>query len=202
MLGGAEHDGVTTDAPPLRDPAPRRILDTAARCVAERGAAELSLADVAAAAGVSKGLIHYHFQDKETLLARLVGELAEGIVARERVALAGHSPATTIDALWRWLEAELQQGTIRVLLELSLASYPAVHAAALRASVQRREAARETIDRLFQMLGLRPRLPASLLAEASVAFTDGLAIDAALRSEREPRVSFDAFWLSMLNLAE
>lgn len=193
---------MTTDAPPLRDPAPRRILDTAARCVADRGAAELSLADVAAAAGVSKGLIHYHFHDKETLLARLVDELAQGIVARERVALAGHSPATTIDALWRWLELELQQGTIRVLLELSLASYPAVRGAALRAAVTRREAATETIGELFRMLGLRPRLPASLLAEASVAFTDGLAIDAALRSEREPRVSFDAFWLSMLNLAE
>jgi len=182
--------------------APRRILDTAARCVATRGAAAVSLADVAAEAGVSKGLIHYHFRDKETLLVRLVDELAEGVVARERTALEGHSPATTIDALWSWLERELTHGTIRVLLELSLASYPTVREAALRAARQRRAAAAETIGRLFGMLGLRPRLPASLLAEASVAFTDGLAIDAALASEREPRVSFDAFWLSMLNLAE
>jgi TetR/AcrR family transcriptional regulator, fatty acid metabolism regulator protein len=28
--------------------------------------------DVADAAGVSKGLIHYHFHDKETLLTRLI----------------------------------------------------------------------------------------------------------------------------------
>lgn len=186
----------------LRDSTPQRILDTAARRVATRGAAELSLADVAAAAGVSKGLIHYHFHDKETLLARVVDELAEGVVRRERMALVGHTPATTIDALWHWLEGELEQGTIRVLLELSLANYPAVREAAHRAAQQRRAAAAETISRLFGTLGLRPRLPASLLAEASVAFTDGLAIDAALASGREPRVSFDAFWLSMLNLAE
>ena len=51
--------------------APTRILQAAAACIVARGASQLSLQEVAQAADVSKGLIHYHFHDKETLLARL-----------------------------------------------------------------------------------------------------------------------------------
>ena len=51
---------------------PERILYAAAMRIVEGGTANLSMQDVADAAGVSKGLIHYHFHDKETLLTRLI----------------------------------------------------------------------------------------------------------------------------------
>ena len=181
---------------------PDRILDSALRCIAREGAGAVALSDVAAEAGVSKALIHYHFHDRETLLTRLVDEVVETIVAGERAALADTPPALAIDALWTWLEGELARGDIRVLIELSLLPQPSIRDAARRAALLRRSAAATSVSRLFALLGLTPRGPAALLAEPVVAFIDGLAIDAALDTGRSPRVSFDAFWLGMLSLAE
>jgi len=181
---------------------PDRILNSALVCIARDGAAAVALSDVAAEAGVSKALIHYHFHDRETLLTRLVDEVVEKVVAGERAALDDTPPALAIDALWGWLEDELARGDIRVLIELSLLPEPAIRDAARRAAALRRATAAETVDRLFALLGLTPRVPAALLAEPVVAFVDGLAIDASLETGRQPRVSFDAFWLAMLSLAE
>jgi hypothetical protein len=58
------------------------------------------------------------------------------------------------------------------------------------------------VERLFAQLELTPRVPAALMAEASVAFSDGLALDVASGSIRDPRVSFDIFWLGLLGLTE
>lgn len=178
------------------------ILDAARRLIAERGAAAVSLQDVADAAAVSKALIHYHFVDRETLLARLVESTAAGLVAREGAALLAAQGVTAVDALWAWVDDELRRGDIRVLLETSQDRAPRVQAAARDAAAARRRAAAVTVDHLFAMLGLRPRLAPDLLAGAVVAFVDGLAFEAPLSPGQPARASFDVFWLAMLSLAE
>jgi AcrR family transcriptional regulator len=157
---------------------------------------------------VSKALIHYHFVDKETLLARLIDQLTRDLVAREREALAPfeheHNPLA-VDALWGWLEGELERGSITVLLELDAYRGPAVQAAARQAATARQSAAQETVERLFKILDLRPRIEPALLAAVLVAFVDGLAIRSKRDRESAPssaRVAFDVFWLAMLSLAE
>lgn len=159
---------------------------------------------------MSKALIHYHFVDKETLLARLIDHLARGMVTREREALRPfeneHNPLA-VDALWEWLEGELESGSINVLLELDAYRGPAVRAAARAAAAARQAAAQETIERLFGILELRPRIEPTLLAAVHVAFVDGLAIRRGVatgedRPSTPPRVAFDVFWLAMLSLAE
>jgi AcrR family transcriptional regulator len=188
----------------------QRILDATAQRVASGGAAALALSEIARDAGVSKALIHYHFVDKETLLAQLIDHLARGMVAREREALRRfeheHNPLA-VDALWGWLEGELDGGSINVLLELDAYRGPAVQAAARAAAAARQAAAQKTIEQLFEILELRPRIEPSLLASVHVAFIDGLAIRRGLASgeDRAPtsaRVAFDVFWLAMLSLAE
>ncbi len=168
------------------------------------------MSEIARDAGVSKALIHYHFVDKETLLARLIDHLARGVVAREREALRRfeheHNPLA-VDALWAWLEGELERGSINVLLELDAYRGPAVQAAARAAAAAREAAAQETIQRLFAILELRPRIEPAMLATVHVAFVDGLAIRKGLASGEErvstpSRVAFDVFWLAMLSLAE
>jgi AcrR family transcriptional regulator len=189
--------------------ATRNILEAAARQIASGGAAALALSDVAREAGISKALIHYHFRDKDTLLSRLVDHVARDLVARERAALADyvgqHNPLA-VDALWSWLEAELRRGDIRVLLELDSCRGAAVQQSARDAAALRRRAAKETIEQLFTILDLRPRIEASLLASVLVAFVDGLAIDTGIArgeaSATTARVAFDVFWLAMLSLAE
>lgn len=178
------------------------ILDAARRLIAERGAAAVSLQDIADGAAVSKALIHYHFVDRETLLARLVDATARDLIARERSAMRMVQGVSAVDGLWTWLEAELTRGDIRVLLEVSQDRSPRVQEAARIAASQRVAAAASTVERLFAMLGLRPRLDTQLLAGAVLAFVDGLAFDAPLTPEGSARASFDVFWLALLSLAE
>jgi AcrR family transcriptional regulator len=191
----------------------RRILDAAARQIAKVGAADVALSGVAREAGVSKALIHYHFHDKDTLLSRVVARLVDGLATRERASLtryeAEHNPLA-VDALWEWLAAELQRGDIGVLLELDAYRGEEVRSATRRAAVVRRATAQETIERLFRILELRPRIEPALLASVVVAFADGLAMDVGRATEAGSlsvlpsgaRVAFDVFWLAMLSLAE
>src|SRR5918992_242040 len=100
-----------------RPDATERILEAAAARLTVSGASMLTMQEIAEEAGVSKALIHYHFHDKDTLLARLVLWMAEGLVRRERAALAASAPHAAIDDLWRWLADELARGHIRALVE-------------------------------------------------------------------------------------
>jgi AcrR family transcriptional regulator len=64
----------------------RQIVDTAIRTIAARGFSKASFAEIAREAGISKGVISYHFAGKsdlvEAILARLLREPAEFIKAR------------------------------------------------------------------------------------------------------------------------
>ena len=197
---GSEHDEKSTT---------RRILAAAARKVGSGGAAALSMSDIGREAQVSKALIHYHFRDKDTLLARLIEQLAHDLATRERAALSryeGQHNPLAVDALWEWLSDELRRGDIRVLLELDSCRGEFVQQAARHAAQLRRATARETVERLFGILELKPRVDPALIANVFVAFIDGLAIEVGASASEggasTVRVAFDVFWLAMLSLAE
>lgn len=195
-------DNVMDAEPRLEATTPAKILHAAIERVKAGGLVRLSLQDIANEAGVSKGLIHYHFRDRDALLARLIEWLTERVLAREAAVFDGRAPHEAIDALWCWLEAELVRGELRVLLEVQHDPAEGATLAALRASRLRHAQAMTTAGRLFEMLGLRPRVPPELMAGVVVAFVDGLALETPLQPEREARVSFDVFWLALLSLAE
>ena len=159
------------------------------------------MAAIAAEGGVSKALLHYHYSDRARLLAEVASQLGHRIVARERSAMDDAHGSGAVDALWRWLESELARGELRALLELALQHEPEVRAATAAAREARQRSATQTVERLFTGLGLVPRMPAPLLAGASIAFIDGLAVGTA-STGHDPRVSFDLFWLALLSLAE
>jgi AcrR family transcriptional regulator len=179
-----------------------RILRAAALRLSTLGAAELSLQDVAAAAGVSKALIHYHYKDKESLLEQVTVWATAESVQRERQALDGSTAADAVDALWRWLDEELRGGHLRLLVELGQYRAPRVRTAVIEALRVRRDASTQTIRRLFELLELRPRVPVEMLAGVVVAFIDGLASRPLPETPDDARVTFDVFWLSLLSLAE
>ncbi len=64
-----------------------RIIETAMERIASLGYEGASMSEIAAAAGVSKSLLHYHFESKETLLIRVVSQLAERTAADMRAGL-------------------------------------------------------------------------------------------------------------------
>jgi len=193
---------VTEPSGIARGAAAGRILEATSACIVQKGAADVSLQDVAEAAGVSKALIHYHFHDKGELLARLVEWLRAGLVARQVTALTGVSGSAALDALWQWLSDELDRGDLRAFIDLSLVQGASVEAAVAATAAARREAAATVTTELFERLGLRPRVPAPLIADAFVAFVDGLALDRVVAPERNARISFDVFWLAMLGLTD
>jgi AcrR family transcriptional regulator len=196
-------DRMTDPTPTIsKAPAAGRILEATSQCIVAKGAADVSLQDVAEAAGVSKALIHYHFRDKGELLARLVEWLRAGLVARQEAALTGVAPTAALDALWAWLADELGRGDLRALLDLSLVQGESVQSAVRATAAARRDAAAVVVESLFEKLGLRPRVPAPLVADAFVAFVDGLALNEVVSPERNVRVSFDIFWLAVLGLAD
>jgi TetR/AcrR family transcriptional repressor of bet genes len=187
---------------PARRNAAERILQGAAKRLIDVGAADTSLHDVAVVAGVSKALIHYHFASKEALLVRVAEWATAQLVTSEGEALQGVGAATAVDALWQWLEGELANGHLRLLLELGVYREPLVQGAVREAVRARQAAAMQTIDRLFALLELRPRVPTELLAGVVVAFADGLASRPGSDGAPDARIAFDIFWLSLLSLAE
>jgi AcrR family transcriptional regulator len=158
--------------------------------------------DVADEAGVSKGLIHYHFDSKDTLLARTVDWLTAGVEEREHVALEGATPQRAIDMLWQWLLDELNTGHVRVLSDLAHYPHAIVEASVRASTARRRQSAARTAERVFEALQLTPRVPASLLGDVVFAFNTGLAVDWSAAADAERRVAFDVFWLAILSLAE
>jgi AcrR family transcriptional regulator len=179
-----------------------RIVQAGIRCITREGVAGASMAAMALEAGVSKALLHYHYHDRATLLAEIAERIGMDVVQRERSAVDEGDGAGGLDALWEWLDVELRRGELAALAALSLTRLGAVRNATRAAAIERRRNAARTIERLFAELDLSPRMPAALLADAAVAFMDGLALDVANGTTRDPRVSYDVFWLALLGLTE
>jgi AcrR family transcriptional regulator len=179
-----------------------RIVNAGVRCIAREGVAGASMAVIALDAGVSKALLHYHYHDRATLLAEIVERIGVRTIERERAAIDSSGNVGGLDALWQWLDGELRRGELAALAELALVREGPVRNATRAVASDRRQRAARTIERLFAELDLTPRVPAPLMADAAVAFVDGLALDVASGSAREPRVSYDVFWLALLGLTE
>lgn len=84
----------------VRDSARDAILDAAQAVVLERGAAHVTLDAVAERAGLSKGGVLYHFQNKDAMLSALVDRMVrhfESMVAEKRKNL-GDDPQRTLEA--------------------------------------------------------------------------------------------------------
>ncbi len=180
--------------------APARILQAAQEELVLRGAGALAMHDVADRAGVSKGLIHYHYQDKDALLARVAVRLGERIAERARGALATSTAPAAVDDLRRWVDAEIALGEWRGLL--ALAEWPAadVRSTAHGALGARRVAVSGLMGRLFSVLAVRPRIGRVAIAELAIALVSGLVAESS--GNRASSMAIDAIVLALLGLSE
>lgn len=74
------------------------LLAAARRSFAERGYAHTSLAEVVAAAGVTKGALYHHFGGKDDLFAAVLAEVHGEVADRVAAAAAGADPWTQLIA--------------------------------------------------------------------------------------------------------
>lgn len=101
----------------------RRLLDAAARTFAERGYAAASVATIGEAAGVSRGLVNFHFASKEKLLHAVVADLVAELEADLFAPDEDEVPASPLAALAGLIDAHRrflteQPGRARLLFRL------------------------------------------------------------------------------------
>ena len=78
-----------------RDVRRQQLIDSTIRVLGQKGYAALTIADVARAAGLSVGIIIFHFESKDRLLAAVLQFLAEEYRHHWEAAMeaAGQEPA-------------------------------------------------------------------------------------------------------------
>jgi TetR/AcrR family transcriptional repressor of bet genes len=98
QVGATERQGPRKAS---RDVRRRQLIEATIDVLAARGYASLTIGDVARKAGLSMGIINFHFSSKETLLAETLRYLARGY--RENwmsaVEAAGADPAARLYAM-------------------------------------------------------------------------------------------------------
>jgi AcrR family transcriptional regulator len=94
----------------LKEERRRALLEAARRVFARKGLAASKMTDLAAAAGISYGLVYHYFPDKEAVFAALVEEsVQQGI---RLVAEARERPGSAWEQL-QWLSARVMEGIQR-----------------------------------------------------------------------------------------
>jgi TetR/AcrR family transcriptional repressor of bet genes len=86
-----------------RESRKQQLIDSTIETLAKRGYAKTTLTEVARTAGLSHGLVNFHFDSKENLLAETLEFLTEEYVENWKAYLetVGTEPAARLDALLR-----------------------------------------------------------------------------------------------------
>jgi AcrR family transcriptional regulator len=107
---------------PSRTPDTRdRLIDAALVVVARDGLGEANVKAIAQEAGVTAGLLHYHFASKDELLFSAVERAGAEYVAALDALIAGHEPAALFDAYLGFAAASLHAHRPLFALRFALA---------------------------------------------------------------------------------
>jgi AcrR family transcriptional regulator len=157
-----------------------RILAAAADCIVREGLAQVRMASIARTAGVSAGLLHYHFDTKELLFGEVLkySHAVSAELNQEAMAGAGEGPAERLSSfLDRCLPSDEQRAAEWLLWqELALLCIRDPHLAKVGAELYEdlyvtvADIVREGLAAGVFDTTLDPRS----LAETAVALTDGL----------------------------
>jgi AcrR family transcriptional regulator len=176
--------------------------DTAERIVAAavvhgtaRGVAALSLQGIAAAAGVSKALVLYHFSEKDRLLAAI----AEYLTTRDVATLEAAAGAPDALETWRTAAGDARHRAERALL-VSLMHEAPLRAEADALGARRAAAATRLAAAMLRSAGLRPRIAPALVGRVLLHQIDGLATTGASRTGEALDAELDAAALAVLGL--
>lgn len=170
------------------------ILTAAARVGATRGTGALTLQGIAEAAGVSKGLVAYHFSGRDGVWRALAAQL----VADESAALAATAAASEPMEAWR-AHARAAQEHRRLPLLTALLLEEALQSEADAMWRQLESAAAEVAAAVLKSLDLTPRVSTALLGRVVLRHLCGFAASPAAAAEAQD-AELDAFALALLGL--
>lgn len=187
--------GSAADAPCLRADAARnraRLLEAAARLIAEHGAAGVTMEAVAAEAGVGKGTVFRRFGDRTGLLTALLDHSARGLQADF---LGGPPPlgpgAPPVDRLRAFGVAVLYRSAEQ--LDLQLAAQPDPTRRYAHPSVR---ALHTHVTMLLRQI--LPDADCDLLAQPLLAYLDPALINHLTRQCGMPMERLEKGWLDLV----
>ncbi|GAB6984974.1 TetR/AcrR family transcriptional regulator [Nocardioides pyridinolyticus] len=157
-----------------------RILAAAAECIVRDGLAQVRMAAIARTAGVSSGLLHYHFDTKELLFGEVLRYSHEtsAELTQQAMARAGEGPAERLSSfLDRCLPSDRQRADEWLLWqELAVLCIRDPHLAKVGAELyEDLYVAVADIVRQGLAAGVfTTQLDPRLIAETAIALTDGL----------------------------
>ena len=160
------------------EPTRQRILEAAYGCFYREGFARVSVDAVAAAAGVTKRTLYYHFDSKDALLAAVLAVQHELALARIARWGAGNEddPAAMVEAIFtalgKWASRPGWQGSgfTRLAMELvGLPGHPARQAARRQKAVTEQWLAR-------RFAGQRLPKPAALARQVMVLLEGAMTL--------------------------
>ncbi len=178
-----------------------RILEIAREEVSRGGWAAATSGRVAQRAGVSKALIHYHFQDKESLLRAVAVQCRDGVVKRGSRTMAPVRHANPVDGFADWLESELSARDLRIALQLKASGIPGVARAADEAVAAVRVELAQRVDTVFRVLGVAPTIPSDSIGDLLMAVATGLALVPTEPVARRRRM-VESVWLGLLSASD
>lgn len=159
------------------------LIDAAWRCAARSGFRDMTVDDVCAEGGVSKGAFYGYFEQKEELLVALLDDDAQALDRKLDRATA--AVASTIDRLRLFTQLVLTHGSqagraqVRADLWAELLTVDSVRERVAEVTDRRRALVRGWIEDAVAS-GELTEIPANALASILLALTDGLVLHRAL----------------------
>lgn len=142
------------------------ILDAAHGLFVAQGYAETSTPDIVAAAGMTRGALYHHFEDKKALFRAVAEREAAAVAAKiEAAAFDGLTPRQALLAGARaYFEAMAETGRVRILI----LDGPAVLGTREMAAIDAAHAQRTLEEGLAEAMAPRTLHPAVLKATATL----------------------------------
>lgn len=178
-----------------------RILEIAREEVSRAGWAAATSGRVAQRAAVSKALIHYHFQDKESLLGAVAAQCRDEVIRRGSGSGAPVRHANPVDGFIDWLELELSARDLRIALQLKASGIPGVARAADEALAAVRGMLEGQVDAVYLALGLAPTIPLESVVDLLMTMATGLAL-VPIQPVARLRRMIESVWLGLLSASE
>lgn len=168
--------------PPKKEPEDKKIkiLEALNQCLQEKPFNKTSIKDIARAAGVNHGLLHYYFKNKEDILTQYIEHVIDHYKTMFNDWLGEKQTQNLgdrelIEDFFQFMNSRitLNKNLSKVFIEIwEIAAYNS----SIRLILQ--QAYREWIDTLAQMLSTVSKDPATArqISAATVAFLEGMAL--------------------------
>ncbi len=179
----------------------KAILEAAVAATVERRGGPITTELVATRARCAKGLVHYHFTNKEGLLAEVAARLWAERAEAWRTALAVDDATQAISAAWTLLQAEAFDGRAPASAWLGMSNNKLVVQSVNNGRTSFADALTVALEKLLKRMRLQATVPVAELAALLAATAEGLGLrmaGGAKSGDLEP--AWAAFWVGLLSL--